>query len=355
MPASYPASVASFTTRTDDTDTIFAAHVNALQEEVVAIETALGTAPTNSTARSTNYGSVDARLEALETDYLIKTGGTLTGDLLVDKTNVRTTITGTSEAIFEQEKKSATSSGDVVAVQSSFGLDSGSNRTKYFDTAAVAVDNTNGSEDGRLDFYAIVAGTRTRVARFGALTSAVGAGVALDYNRIWNTDLDRFLGWITGSPEGVVTGSIGSVVLQTDGTTGTTLWVKESGTGNTGWKKGGSKTLRVAHGFTIPGSIAVPSGDTDYVPGFYVELPTGQTATATHVRGRVNGGTSATARIEKNGSAMFTASAFTTTAGDVSVTSGATLADNDYINVVVTSVSGSPKNLSLTFYVDYTF
>ena len=38
-----------------------------------------------------------------------------------------------------------------------------------------------------------------------------------------------------GSPEGVITANIGSTYRQTDGTTLTTLWVKEIGTGNTGW------------------------------------------------------------------------------------------------------------------------
>ena len=39
----------------------------------------------------------------------------------------------------------------------------------------------------------------------------------------------------TGSPEGVVTAPVGYMYLRTDGATGTTLYVKESGTGNTGW------------------------------------------------------------------------------------------------------------------------
>jgi hypothetical protein len=39
----------------------------------------------------------------------------------------------------------------------------------------------------------------------------------------------------TGSPEGVVTALIGSIYTRTDGGAGTTLYVKESGTGNTGW------------------------------------------------------------------------------------------------------------------------
>jgi len=39
----------------------------------------------------------------------------------------------------------------------------------------------------------------------------------------------------SGTPEGVYTAGIGSVFLRTDGGASTTLYVKESGTGNTGW------------------------------------------------------------------------------------------------------------------------
>lgn len=39
----------------------------------------------------------------------------------------------------------------------------------------------------------------------------------------------------TGSPEGVVTASVGCLYLRTDGGAGTTLYIKESGTSNTGW------------------------------------------------------------------------------------------------------------------------
>jgi len=39
----------------------------------------------------------------------------------------------------------------------------------------------------------------------------------------------------TGDPNGVATADIGSTYMRTDGGTGTTLYIKESGTGNTGW------------------------------------------------------------------------------------------------------------------------
>ena len=39
-----------------------------------------------------------------------------------------------------------------------------------------------------------------------------------------------------GTPEGAVTGNIGHIYLRTDGSTNTTLYVKEAGAGtNTGW------------------------------------------------------------------------------------------------------------------------
>jgi hypothetical protein len=38
-----------------------------------------------------------------------------------------------------------------------------------------------------------------------------------------------------GSPEGAVTARIGSIYQRSDGGVGTSLYVKESGTGNTGW------------------------------------------------------------------------------------------------------------------------
>ena len=39
-----------------------------------------------------------------------------------------------------------------------------------------------------------------------------------------------------GSPEGVISARVGTLYQRTDGGAGTTLYVKESGTGNTGWK-----------------------------------------------------------------------------------------------------------------------
>lgn len=39
----------------------------------------------------------------------------------------------------------------------------------------------------------------------------------------------------TGTPEAVVTGNVGDLFIRTDGGAATVLYVKETGTGNTGW------------------------------------------------------------------------------------------------------------------------
>lgn len=48
-----------------------------------------------------------------------------------------------------------------------------------------------------------------------------------DGTRIWTAG--------AGTPEGVLIASVGSLYTRTDGAGGTTLYVKETGTGNTGW------------------------------------------------------------------------------------------------------------------------
>ena len=63
----------------------------------------------------------------------------------------------------------------------------------------------------------------------GMITPELGAFFEHLQNRV---NLD-FVG--TGSPEGVITAGIGSTYRRLDGGAGTSFYVKESGTGNTGW------------------------------------------------------------------------------------------------------------------------
>lgn len=79
----------------------------------------------------------------------------------------------------------------------------------------------------------------------GRTLSASGTGTIGATSVIYATSVTETSG--TGTPEGAVTANIGSVFHRTDGSTGTTLYIKESGTGNTGWAAvsagGGSGTV----------------------------------------------------------------------------------------------------------------
>lgn len=82
----------------------------------------------------------------------------------------------------------------------------------------------------------------------GILSATVANGVVLDAGvylesdrvivdsvRDSTTPLTRGLFFYTGDPEGVLTASIGSIIARRDGGVGTTLYLKESGIGPTGW------------------------------------------------------------------------------------------------------------------------
>lgn len=85
---------------------------------------------------------------------------------------------------------------------------------------------------------------------------------------IWSGSVFDLSG--SGTPEGAVTAAVGSVYRRTNGSTGTTLYVKETGTGNTGWAAvgggGGSGTVNsgtigdmafyAANGTTLSGTGA---------------------------------------------------------------------------------------------------
>lgn len=78
-------------------------------------------------------------------------------------------------------------------------------------------------------------------------TKSLAGFIDRELNRLANafaamleTAMVRFTGGPTittgaGTPEGAITANPGSVHLRTDGGAGTSLYVKESGTGATGW------------------------------------------------------------------------------------------------------------------------
>lgn len=146
MPASYPAAVKSFTTKADNVDTIFADHVNDLQDEMVAVQNELGTDPAG------GFATVKARIADLETgksavghdhnsSYALKSTLTTKGDLYVRDGSALTRIgVGTNGQILTAD--SAQSVGIKWATPDSVVTDHGSltgladdDHTQYLNTA----------------------------------------------------------------------------------------------------------------------------------------------------------------------------------------------------------------------------
>ncbi|MFC3772567.1 glycosyl hydrolase family 28-related protein [Paenibacillus sp. GCM10012303] len=113
--------------------------------------------------------------------------------------------------------KSLTSTNAITTVDTATGL------TQWF------------VKDGRVYFGGDttapnigVSGTSLNVREGAAEGFLQAAGVLLGEGQIG-------IRYGTGSPEGIVSAPVGSLYLRADGVPGATLYVKESGTGNTGW------------------------------------------------------------------------------------------------------------------------
>ncbi len=138
---------------------------------------------------------------ATQAGALPATGGTLTGQLTIDKSGEnKLTIANTV-------------SGNPILQLLAGGVNSA---YFYFDRA--------------LSYAKIKAGAIDAIA-FSTTTGNVQIVNSIE-------SLNGIVLKITsgsGSPEGVVTANVGSLYLRSDGGTTTTLYVKTSGTGNTGW------------------------------------------------------------------------------------------------------------------------
>lgn len=91
-------------------------------------------------------------------------------------------------------------------------------------------DNTAASKDAETSIWVQSGNTNTQALRVSGNNKTVRVPSSWAY----------LIGTVgiysgTGSPEGAVTADVGSLFLRTNGGAGTTLYVKESGTGNTGW------------------------------------------------------------------------------------------------------------------------
>jgi hypothetical protein len=144
---------------------------------------------------------------------------------------------------FSLSRNSASpAASDIMGFISFLGRDSGGNNTTYADMFATIADPTDGSEDSNLTIRTIVAGVATNqilMNTVGCQITAIGASVPGTgvFTTLTGTTirLTSTITWTqgTGTPEGVVTASVGSLFSRTDAAT--TLYVKQTGAGNTGW------------------------------------------------------------------------------------------------------------------------
>lgn len=114
--------------------------------------------------------------------------------------------------------------------------------------------------------------------------------------------------------------------------------------------------MLIPHTYAVAGEVKVAVGDTDYIPPFFVKIPSGGTANLVDTRYRINAGTSATVKLQRNGSDItgYTGISVTTTSSDTNGPDTA-LSNNDMIALVVTSVSGTPTNMSFTLFLQYSW
>ena len=154
MAASYPSSVKAFTTHVNVTEVIDAGHPNSIQDEVIAIESTLGTTPSIATAASASgwantaidYTTINGRLANIEKgvvadahpQYIRKTG---------DNANIITPSSGNVAGLVI----TGASSGQSANLQE--WRDSYGNLVAYIDPTGKfsAVNVSGGSSGGSLN------------------------------------------------------------------------------------------------------------------------------------------------------------------------------------------------------------
>lgn len=102
------------------------------------------------------------------------------------------------------------------------------------------VDATDGTETARVQISATTSGVLAQEANIGdgvqlgtPTGGAKGVGTLNAQSGVYVDNIPVLSG--SGTPEGARSAPVGALYLRTDGGAGSTLYVKQSGTGNTGW------------------------------------------------------------------------------------------------------------------------
>jgi hypothetical protein len=173
--------------------------------------TAKDSLPSGNASKIVKGSEIDAEFNAIETasaTKLDKTGGTLTG---------LTTI----------QRDAGTSQGVLLKVDNT-NSNSGAGAFIELEGGPVSINPKIG---GTGNFFEVFT-NNNRLALFGKGGSVTSSCLTM-YSDGGATGGQIHTG--ANTPEGNISAPIGSLYMRTNGGAGTSLYVKESGTGNTGW------------------------------------------------------------------------------------------------------------------------
>ena len=161
------------------------------------------------------------------------------------------------------------------------------------------------------------------------------------------------------------------VTLATDGdlsaervlTAGDRVTLTDGGANSTITVAAAQLRVIVSHTWALGGQVQVASGDTDFIIPMtvrdrYTSSGYNTTVKVVSVIYSINSGTNVTWKLQKNGSDLSgygtSGSPLTATATPATTESTQTLADKDELAPVVVAISGTPRNMSITVFLEIT-
>ena len=184
-------------------------------------------------------------------------------------------------------------------------------------------------------------------------------------------DGDGTCSWQTVSASGGAPDDAQYVTLATDGdldnervlTAGDRVTLTDGGAGSTVTVAANQQRSIISHTWAIGGEVKVASGDTDFIIPMtvrdrYTSSGYNTTVKVVSVIASINSGTNVTWKLTKNGSDLSgygtSGSPLTATATPATTESTQALADKDELAPVVVAISGTPKNMSITVFLEIT-
>jgi hypothetical protein len=154
-----------------------------------------------------------------------------------------------SVPVYHYQVSSTPAVGDAIVSVQSRGNNSSLTEVTYSSSRTLLSDITPGTEDAAFQQFVMVGGDLRRVFAVGnGVSVGIPSGDLLGNGSLNIAGFDTTAGNLyvslnnsagvysgAGTPEGAVVARVGSLFLRINGGAGTTFYVKESGTGNTGW------------------------------------------------------------------------------------------------------------------------